>query len=228
MGTAQLKVEYNSKKNEIRERLSQFEKFFNEPYSWHYIDNNLKLLPSDKNDNERIFEELAFCIFTANNSAEEGLKSVDKVRNVLMKGSTYDMTRKLDGNRFNRIRPKYIVYTREHLKKFINFELRKKIDSLKDSKNDLRNFFVINVKGLGMKEASHFLRNIGFRGYAILDKHIMNSMREFGVLNENIKLTSKNYLEIEQKYKDFSKKIGIDMDELDLLLWSRKNGRILK
>ena len=72
------------------------------------------------------FEELAFCIFTANNSAEEGLKSVDKVRNVLMKGSTYDMTRKLDGNRFNRIKVKYIVYTREHLKKFINFELRKK------------------------------------------------------------------------------------------------------
>ena len=68
-----------------------------------------------------------------------------------------------------------------------------------------------------MKEASHFLRNIGFRGYAILDKHIMNSMREFGVLNENIKLTSKNYLG-EQKYKDFSKKIGIDMDELVIAL----------
>lgn len=223
-----LKQQYNNKKEKISERLSQFERFFNEPCSWHYMNGELKLLPSEAKDDHRLFEELAFCIFTANNSAEEGLKSVDKVRNVLMTGSAYDMTRRLDGHRFNEIRPKYIVYTREHLKNSINFELRKKIDSLKDSKNELRNFFVMNVKGLGMKEASHFLRNIGFRGYAILDKHIMSSMREFNVLNENVKLTSKNYLEIEQKYKDFSKEVGIDMDELDLLLWSGKNGRILK
>jgi len=226
-----LKAEYNNKKDKIRERLQQFHKFFNEPYSWHYLNNELKLLPSEVNDDHRLFEELAFCIFTANTSAEMGLKAVDAVRNVLINGTANDMTRRLEGiYRFNNLRPEFIVHTRNYLKASLNFELKNKITSFKD-KNELREFFALNkdIKGLGYKEASHFLRNIGFKGYAILDKHIINSLHEFGVLKTNEKpKNNKEYLEIEQKFIDFSKQVGIDMDELDLLLWSRKNGRILK
>ena len=230
-GISALKDEYEIKKGRIRERLNEFEKFFSEPYSWHYLDNELKLLPSENNGNHRLFEELAFCIFTANTSAEMGLKAVDAVRNVLVTGNAKDMTRRLEGiYRFNNLRPEFIVHTRNYLKNTLNFELRKKISSFRD-KNELRDFFALNkdVKGLGMKEASHFLRNIGFKGYSILDKHIINSLHEFGVLPTNDKPKNpKHYIEIEQKLIDFSKQIGINMDELDLLLWSRKNGRILK
>ena len=224
-----LRQQYASKKDRIRERLSQFEKFFNEPYSWHYINGELKLLPSEANDDNRIFEELSFCIFTANASAEMGIKSVDAIRSILIDGSAEDMTRRIEGiHRFSNVRPRYIVHSREHLKNLINFELKNKILSLK-GKNELREFFVENVKGLAYKEASHFLRNIGFKGYAILDKHIINSLHEFGILKTNDKpKNAKEYLEIEQKFIDFSKQAGIDVDELDLLLWSRKNGRILK
>ena len=224
-----LRQQYAGKKDRIRERLSQFEKFFNEPYSWHYINGELKLFPSEAEDNHRLCEELAFCIFTANASAEMGMKSVDAIRSILMNGSAEDMTRKIEGiHRFSNVRPKYIVHSREHLKNLINFELKNKILSLK-GKNELREFFVSNVKGLAYKEASHFLRNIGFKGYAILDKHIINSLHEFGVIETNDKpKNAKEYLEIEQKFIDFSKQAGIDVDELDLLLWSRKNGRILK
>jgi N-glycosylase/DNA lyase len=223
--------EYDNKKNKIMERLQQFDKFFNEPYSWFYMNDELKLLPSEANDNYRLFEELAFCIFTANTSAEMGLKAVDAIRNVLITGNAIDMTRRLEGiYRFNNLRPEFIVHTRNYLKNSLNFELKKKIMSFRD-KNGLRDYFAINkdVKGLGMKEASHFLRNIGFKGYAILDKHIINSLHEFGFLKTNDKPKNpKHYLEMEQKFIDFSKQIGIDMGELDLLLWSRKNGRILK
>ena len=178
-----------------------------------------------------------------------GLKAVDAVRNVLINGNANDMTRRLEGiYRFNNVRPAHIIHTRTYLKNALNFELKNKIKSFKDRK-ELRDFFALNkgVKGLGYKEASHFLRNIGFRGYAILDKHIINSLHEFGILNTNETLenqrfsgsqkfekffrkpkNAKEYLEIEQKFIDFSKETGIDMDELDLLLWSRKNGRILK
>ena len=92
-----------------------------------------------------------------------------------------------------------------------------------NDKNELRDFFALNkgIKGLAYKEASHFLRNIGFKGYAILDKHIINSLHEFGVLKTNDKpKNAKEYLEIEQKFIDFSKDVGIGVDELDLLLWS--------
>ena len=227
----QLKQEYGNKKHKIEERLQQFERFFNDPYSWYYMGNELRLLPVETKDDHRIFEELSFCIFTANTSAEMGLKAVDAIRNVLINGSADDMTRRLEGiYRFNNVRPAHIVHTRNYLKNSLNFELKKKINSFKD-KNELRDFFAMNkdIKGLAYKEASHFLRNIGFRGYAILDKHIINSLHEFGVLNTNDKpKNAREYLEIEKKYIDFSKQIGIGMDELDLLLWSRKNGRILK
>ena len=226
-----LKEDYGNKKGKIKDRLIQFEKFFNEPYSWHYRGGELILLPAETKEDHRIFEELAFCIFTANTSAEMGLKAVDAVRNVLVTGNAKDMTRRLEGiYRFNNLRPEFIVHTRNYLKNTLNFELRKKISSFRD-KNELRDFFALNkdVKGLGMKEASHFLRNIGFKGYSILDKHIINSLHEFGVLPTNDKPKNpKHYIEIEQKLIDFSKQIGINMDELDLLLWSRKNGRILK
>ena len=226
-----LKSEHQSKGDSIRERLSQFEKFFNESYSWYYVNNNMVLMPVGTRDDHRIFEELAFCIFTANTSAEMGLKAVDAVRNVLITGTPVEMTRRLEGiYRFNNLRPEYIVHTRNHLKNILNFELKNKIKSFKN-KNELRDFFALSkdIKGLGYKESSHFLRNIGFKGYAILDKHIINSLHEFGVLKTNDKpKNAKEYLEIEQKFIEFSKQVGIDMDELDLLLWSRKNGRILK
>src|SRR3989338_2607467 len=226
-----LKLDYKNKKDKIQERLSQFERFFNEPCSWHYIGGELKLLPSEAKDDHRIFEELAFCIFTANTSAEMGLRAVDAVRSVLINGGAGDMTRRLEGvYRFSNVRPAHIIHTRTYLKNSLNFKLKDKINSFKN-KNELRDFFALNkdIKGLAYKEASHFLRNIGFRGYAILDKHIINSLHEFGILNTNEKpKNAKEYLEIEQKFIDFSRNVGIDMDELDLLLWSRKNGRILK
>ena len=223
--------DYNNKKSKIQERLQQFEKFFNEPYSWFYRDGNLALLPVETKKDYRLFEELAFCIFTANTSAEMSAKAVDAVRNVLITGSADDMTRRLEGiYRFNNVRPAHIVHTRNYLKNSMNFQLKNKINSFKN-KNELRDFFALNkdIKGIGYKEASHFLRNIGFKGYAILDKHIINSLHEFGILKTNEKpKNNKEYLEIEEKLKDFSKDIGIDIDELDLLLWSRRAGKILK
>ena len=226
-----LNEEYNNKKDKIKERLNQFHKFFNEPYSWFYRNGNLAFLPVETKDDYRIFEELAFCIFTANTSAEMGAKAVDAVRNVLISGTADDMTRRLEGiYRFNNVRPAHIIHTRTYLKNALNFKLKDKIKSFKN-KAELRDFFALNkgIKGLGYKESSHFLRNIGFKGYAILDKHIINSLYEFGVLGTNDKpKNAKEYLEFEQKLIDFSKNIGINMDELDLLLWSRKNGRILK
>ena len=227
-----LKKEFLLKKYNIAKRLKEFDKFYNEPYSWFFENNKMELRKVEKNDDERLFEELCFCIFTANTSAEMGLKAIDAVRDLLINGTAEEMTKKLDGiYRFNNLRPQYIVHTREYLKDNFDFELKNKIESLKNDPEALREFFANNdgIKGLSYKEASHFLRNIGFKGYAILDKHILNSMMEFNVV-ENIKLpiTPRQYPELEQKLRLFSNEIGIPMDELDLLLWSRKNGKILK
>ena len=94
---------------------------------------------------------------------------------------------------------------------------------------ELREWLVKNVKGLGYKEASHFLRNIGYRNLAILDRHILRNLVRVGVLKQIPKSISRfNYLETEKEFLDYSKKIKIPMDELDLLFWSMETGDILK
>jgi len=81
-----------------------------------------------------------------------------------------------------------------------------------------------------MKEATHFLRNIGLgKDLAILDRHILKNLNYYGVINELPKtLTKKKYLEIEDKMKKFSEEIKIPIDELDLLFWSEETGKIFK
>jgi N-glycosylase/DNA lyase len=161
-----------------------------------------------------------------------GMKATDAIRDLLINGTAEEMTKKLEGiYRFNNLRPAYIVHTRDYLKNNLDFKIKNKIESLRNAPVELRDFFAFNkgIKGLGYKEASHFLRNIGFKGYAILDKHILNSLLEFHIIDEiKLPMTRNTYREIEQNMKLFSNEIEIPMDELDLLLWSRRTGRILK
>jgi len=85
------------------------------------------------------------------------------------------------------------------------------------------------IKGLGYKEASHFLRNIGFKGYAILDKHVLKSMAELKIINDpKPPNTRAKYLNLEDKLREFAAAAEIDFDEMDLVLWSIKTGIVLK
>jgi N-glycosylase/DNA lyase len=85
------------------------------------------------------------------------------------------------------------------------------------------------IKGLGYKEASHYLRNIGYRGYAILDKHVLNCLFELKIIDDpKPPNTRSRYLTVEDKLKKLTDATGIDFDELDLVLWSMKTGVILK
>lgn len=93
-----------------------------------------------------------------------------------------------------------------------------------------REWLVKNVKGLGLKEATHFLRNIGMNdGMAILDRHILKNLKKYNVIRSLPKtLTKKKYLSIERRFQKFANEIGIPIDELDLAFWSNEAGEILK
>ena len=210
---AELKRDYRKKRPAITARLSEFKAVY------------------QKGD-RALFEELCYCILTAGSSAKMGMRTVEALKDILATGSERELQRRARAHRvrFWRIRPSYIVQTREYLKDACGMKLRRLIESF-DGRYERRDFFAGNksVKGLGYKEASHFLRNIGFPGYAILDKHILNNLREMGVISKRLRPTTrKGYLAIEKKLEQFAEEIGIDMDHLDLLLWSRKTGEILK
>jgi len=183
-------------------------------------------------DDNRYFEELVFCIFTAGASARMGLRSVERVRPYLRNASHCQLAAALSGaHRYPTSRSGYVVHTRRYLRKDCGLRLRERIEAFGGDRDSRRDFLAANpgVKGVGYKEASHFLRNIGYRGYAILDKHILRTLYELGVIGSpEPPTTKKNYLAIEELMRKFAQGTRIDFDELDLLLWSNKTGEILK
>lgn len=85
------------------------------------------------------------------------------------------------------------------------------------------------VLGLGMKEASHALRNIGRRGLAILDRHILRVLLECGLLASVPRsISDARYREIEQIFISFAYDLGESPDVLDLYLWARATGSVFK
>ena len=181
----------------------------------------------------QLWEELVYCIFTAGASARMGLRAVEAVRPLLIEGNAREMTKALvvaGAHRFPVARPGYIVVTRNYLRANCELSLRRKLKSFPDP-IERRDWLAQEkqVKGLGYKEASHYLRNIGLRGYAILDKHVMSCLLDLRVVDSATPPASHaRYLEIEAKLRLFATQIGIDFDELDLVLWSMKTGEVLK
>ncbi len=107
--------------------------------------------------------------------------------------------------------------------------LKERLDGFRDPL-EAREWLVANILGLGYKEASHFLRNIG-RGeeIAILDRHILKNLHRHGVIEKvPDSLSKKEYMRIEGLMKGFSKRTGIPLAHLDLLFWSMETGEIFK
>jgi len=170
-----------------------------------------------------IFKELCFCILTANFTAEGGIKIQKETGDGFLTMPEPELAKKLKelGHRFPKTRAEYIVEARNHK------------DSLKNilrspDETGTREWLVKNVKGLGYKEASHFLRNIGYENLAIIDFHIIDILAKHKVIERPKTLTRKRYLEIEMVLKKLAKRLGLSLAELDLYLWFAETGKILK
>ncbi len=201
------------RRDEIRNRLAEFESV------WM------------NGTDARLWEEMVYCFFTGGCSAKMGLRAVEAVRGLLEGGEQADLARALTGvHRYPNARSRYVVESRDFLQKHCGMKLRNKLRSF-DCSYERRDWLVREngIKGLGYKEASHFLRNIGFSGYAILDKHVLRCLHELKIIDEPKPPTTRSrYLSVEEKLKQLAIDARIDFDELDLVLWSMKTGEILK
>jgi N-glycosylase/DNA lyase len=178
-------------------------------------------------DSQKWYEELVYCILTAYSSAIMGQRCVDALchNDILIEGSLHDIESCLykQGHRFAKRRAEYIYKTRN-----IATSLKKIIEEFNDSKK-ARDWLVTNIKGLGYKEASHYLRNVGYFNLAIIDRHILSNMKEHGLIeNEKKGLTKKRYLEYEKILNQVAKELDMHLGKLDLYLWYRKTGKVLK
>ena len=193
--------EYEKKAEDIKKGLESFKKLGGEKY----------------------IDEFMFCLLTPASNAKKCWEAVELLRkeDVLDEKTIKDILRKY--TRFHNNKTRYMMNALKNWN-----DISKKI---KDEKGKmLRNYLAEHIQGYGLKEAGHFLRNIGKseNEIAILDRHILRNMKESGIIQEEEIKGKKNYLEIEDKFLEFSKELGIPADELDLLFWSRETGEIFK
>ena len=181
---------------------------------------------------ERLFEELCFCILAVQSKAHGADAAVRDLMayDLLWPGRQGDVAAFLrPRTRFHNHKAAYIVRARERFFPPDGPVLCKSLDGFAEPKA-ARAWFVREVDGLGWKEASHFLRNIG-RGerLAILDRHILRNLLRHGVIRRMPRtLTANRYLTIESKMERFSDDVEIPMAALDLLFWSRETGEVFK
>lgn len=208
-----LHAEYDAKRSIIESRLEEFRR--------------TGALPD-----ERLFEELCFCMVAVQSNARRSDAAVADLRNaeLLWSGNAQEIAAFLQHRtRFHNHKAAFIVRARERFFPNGTARLSEAIDSFPSAK-DARAWLVREVHGLGLKEASHFLRNTG-RGenLAILDRHILRNLIRHGVLPRLPRtLTAKRYLGIEAQMEQFSREVGIPMAALDLVFWSRETGEIFK
>jgi N-glycosylase/DNA lyase len=179
-----------------------------------------------------LFEELSFCILAVQTKARASDAAVRSLAasGLLWSGDEAALSRTLRRRvRFHNHKASYILRVRNRFFAGDGPGLKKTLDRVVSSA-DARSWLVREIDGLGLKEASHFLRNIG-RGsdLAILDRHVLRSLVRHGVIRRMpASLTPRRYLAIERKMAAFAEAIGIPLAALDLLFWSRETGEIFK
>ena len=209
----EIKGIYDHKREEIRLRLREFEKIW------------------EVGTNEEIFAELVFCILTPMARGRYCSIAVENMvrTGILFSGNSSEIARELNGARFIYKKSAYIVEAREKFLRHSTVPLKSIIGRIDDG-HEAREWLVQNVKGIGYKEASHFLRNIGFeQNLAILDRHILKNLQSLRTTEEIPgSLSRRRYFDIEKGMKEFSEEVRIPMSYLDLVLWYKETGEIFK
>jgi N-glycosylase/DNA lyase len=205
-----LKDTYATMQKEICSRMDAFERLGN------------------TGDERELLAELLFCILTPQATAHGCWDTIEELSacGLLESGTASEIAPRLHRARFKNKKAEYLVAARE---RFISLGLRETVNSF-ETEQDAREWFVKTTKGMGYKEASHFLRNIG-RGstLAILDRHILRSLVKAGALErEPASLTPQIYCDVEAKMLHLARELRIPMAHLDLVIWFDAKQEIFK
>lgn len=181
-----------------------------------------------------IFYDLCFCICAPQTTFE----SNRKVINALINYGFYDcnfyaiklaeLKEMVKPARFYNNKVKYLLKAKKEFR-----SIRLIVRLWQANKNRLklkgtlfiRSWLVKNVKGLGMKAASQFLRNLGDTELAIIDTHILKFLnQQLGYYDYPKTISKRYYLELEKDFQQIAKKNKLTTAELDALIWKRYSG----
>jgi len=195
----------NEIRSVIEQRMSEFESF------------------KEKSDNE-VFKELCFCLMTANFNAAKSIIIQKEINDGFLNWEKEKLAEELVRleHRFPNTRAGFIYEAQKY-----KDSIKQILDSI-DNDIEKRAWLVKNIKGLGLKESSHFLRNIGYKDVAIIDFHIIDLLVKESLIERPKTITPKVYIEVENLLRELSGKVNINMGELDLYLWYEETGKVLK
>lgn len=191
---------------------------------------------------EDIFYMLLFCLCVPQSKAVKAEEAIEDLReqNFYTKDiSLKHVVKTLTGRvRFQSTKAKRLLEAKEFFDSFWSILLTQYV-AFKIALNDevhmesdlqrTRDVLIRTINGMGMKLASHFMRNVGMPGLAILDVHVIDGLKKRGVINiDKLGPSRAEYRRIEEKMKGYAREVGITLDELDLLLWSQKTGYVFK
>ncbi|MFZ1728499.1 MAG: hypothetical protein WAV84_00095 [Bacteroidota bacterium] len=177
---------------------------------------------------ERYFYELCYCLMTPQSSALQCNAVAAELERLDFRENGFDPTpllRSWQGGyvRFHNTKAKRLLELRESFDSIAPL-----LDAVTEDKQ-LRNMLAERVRGLGLKEASHFLRNIGRTNVTIVDRHILRNLVRLSALETwPTSISIRRYLIIEALFEDLANELSIPSDELDLVLWQRETGFVLK
>jgi N-glycosylase/DNA lyase len=203
--------------------IKKIEKLKKEPISKVISQRMKEFADYGKEKEDKVFSELCFCLLTANFQAEKCIqiqKEMERGFEILPQEELAKQLKKV-GHRFWPQRAERIVLARDCKTELCSLVFKR-------SGKEMREWLVKNVKGLGMKESSHFLRNVGYKDVAIIDFHIVDLLVDEGMIEKPKTITPKKYLEIENVLEDLGRKVELNLAELDLYLWYLETGKVLK
>jgi N-glycosylase/DNA lyase len=196
----------------------------------------------------QLWEELCLCILSSNVPYELALSAFQHLNNItllnpqrIVESPTATtkieselskriyLPQRKDGSmrryRFPHVRAKNIVDAAKSL--YCGNRNLSEILWSSHSETKARKVLVENVPGIGLKQASHFLRNIGYSSQlAIIDSHVISFLREVGVIGKKrIKtVTPKVYTELEALVIDLSNDLGLNLSVFDMAIWRYMRG----
>lgn len=204
---------YNNIKDDIENRLVEFDTLW------------------ENGSNQDIYKEMVFCMCTPQTNAKNAWKAVQRLDDLdyFENGSFEEVAYilKESGVRFHKNKTKYIFANKSYY-----YDTKGLIVTAINGGDIVkaRNKLAENVLGWGMKEASHFLRNIGYGDkICILDRHILRQLSEYGVIPKIPQaMTKGEYIQIENDMRHFAQELEIPVPALDFVFWYKAKGELFK
>lgn len=189
-------------------------------------------VPWKENSEDDLWRELVFCILGSRVRFETVHAAVERMDGMCLlsrprRNTQFDqyeedtMTALSMGYPFYRVRANQIRRAAEYLYNYSRGSIGELLNSASDA-HSARRLLTDEVAGLGPKQASLFLRNIGYaKCIAVLDVHILTYLSWIGLAESSLKSvpTLSKYEALEESFIQHAYSLGFSPDQFDLAVW---------